>query len=136
MTDSTPYFSQDPTTQGPSAEGAWIDLNVDFPPLEMTPGLLFSPIFSESMTLNVVRLAPHTVAPVHVHAEEQISLVVEGELEFEVNGEARVLRPYMAVVIPSHARHGARTHEHACVAIDAFHPPRQALLEAMKAREG
>jgi quercetin dioxygenase-like cupin family protein len=88
------------------------------------------------MTLNVVRFEPHTVAPVHAHAEEQISLVVEGELEFELNGEARVMRPYMAVVIPSHARHGARTYEQSCVAVDVFHPPRQALLEAMKARKG
>jgi quercetin dioxygenase-like cupin family protein len=96
---------------------------------------LFSPIFSEHMTLNVVRIAPHSVAPMHAHAEEQISLIVEGELEFDVNGEVRLLRPYMAVVIPSHALHGVRTFEQGCVAIDAFYPPRQALLEAMKARE-
>jgi quercetin dioxygenase-like cupin family protein len=135
MKDSATYFSLNPAEQKSSAGGAWVDLNVDFPPLEMGPGLLMSPIFSEQMTLNVVRLAPHTVAPVHAHPEEQIALVVEGEMEFEVNGEVRRLKPFMAAVIPSNALHGARTHDQGCVAIDAFHPPRQALLEAMKARE-
>jgi quercetin dioxygenase-like cupin family protein len=100
----------------------------------MAPGLEFRPVFSNRMAVNVVRFEPNTVAPVHAHDEEQISLVVEGELEFELNGELRTLGPNMAVVIPPNVPHGARTYDSRCIVVDAFHPPRKALLEAMQAR--
>jgi quercetin dioxygenase-like cupin family protein len=135
MSDSASYFSAGASTQEAAAPATWVDLNRDDAGFEMSPGLEFRPILAESMTVNVVRFQPNTVAPVHAHEEAQISLVVEGELEFEVNGEVRILGPNMAVVIPPFAPHGARTRDTTCLAVDAFHPPRRALLDAMKANK-
>jgi quercetin dioxygenase-like cupin family protein len=81
--------------------------------------------------VNFVRFEPNTVAPVHWHDEEQISIVVEGEFEFQVGNETRTLRPGDAVVIPPNVPHGARTYDNTCLEIDVFHPPRKGLLEAM-----
>src|SRR5437660_1505246 len=118
MPESTSYFSAHAPTQESTAPASWVDLNSDDAGFEMSPGLDFRPIHTENMTVNVVHFQPHTVAPVHSHQETQISLVVEGELEFEVNGEIRTLGPNMAVVIPPYASHGARTHDSTCVAVD------------------
>lgn len=59
--------------------------------------------------------------------------MIEGELEFDVNGEVRTLGPNMAVVIPPNVPHGARSYGESAVAVDVFHPPRRALIEAMEA---
>jgi quercetin dioxygenase-like cupin family protein len=55
--------------------------------------------------------------------------VIEGELEFDLAGDLRIMGPGMAVVVPSGAPHGARTHDTSCFEVDIFHPPRRALLE-------
>jgi len=78
-------------------------------------------------------LRPNTVAPLHTHEEEQITVVIEGELEFDLAGDLRNMRPGMAVVVPPWVPHGARTHDSSCLEIDIFHPPRRALLELTQA---
>lgn len=131
--DAAAYFAT--STQAPEAgtEGTWVDTNADVRPIELVPGLVFRPLLGTGLALNVVEFQPHTEAPVHSHEEEQITYVLEGEFEFEVNGEKRWLRPGMGVAIPPHAQHGARTFDSRCVEIDVFHPPRRGLLAAMRA---
>ena len=46
------------------------------------------------------QLAPE--ARVHHHAEQQIAIIVSGELTFTVGGETRVMTPGDLVVIPPH----------------------------------
>jgi quercetin dioxygenase-like cupin family protein len=95
------------------------------------PGLRFQPVLGDKLMVNFVQLDPHTEAPVHWHDEEQISIVIEGEFEFEVAGEKQVVKKGQAVVIPANVPHGARTHDSYCLEIDVFYPPRQGLLDAM-----
>lgn len=129
MTDSDRYFAtkQDSQREG---EGNWIRW-ADLDPIEMVPGLNFQPILGDRLMVNFVALEPNTVAPVHWHEEEQISFVIDGEFEFEVAGEKRMLRRGDSVVIPPNVPHGARTFDSSCLEVDAFHPPRRGLLEAM-----
>ncbi len=89
----------------------------------------------EKVMVNFVRFAPNTVAPLHWHDEEQISFVIDGEMEFEVGGEKRVVRRGEAIVIPPNVPHGARTYEGTCLEVDVFHPPRRGVLEAMRGAE-
>jgi quercetin dioxygenase-like cupin family protein len=58
--------------------------------------------------------------------------VIEGELEFDLAGDRRTMRPGMAVVVPPGVPHGARTHATSCFEIDIFHPPRRVLLETLR----
>src|SRR5947209_1915350 len=133
MAQSDTYFGSGSSTEA-AGEPTWHDLNRDHQPFEMLPGLLFRPAAGEKAMINLVSFEPNVIAPVHSHDEEQIAFVIEGELEFEVNGETRTVGPGMAVVIPSNAPHGARTHDSACLALDVFGPPRQGLLSVIEAR--
>lgn len=104
----------------------------DIPFVELSPGLRFRPVFGRSLLFNYVYFDPHTQAPVHNHPEEQMGTVLEGELEFEVAGEKRLMRPGDVWVIPPYVPHGARTFDSACVAIDLFSPPRSGFREMLE----
>lgn len=132
MAQSDTYF-QEGAAGEPAGEAIFFDLNGEETPFEITPGLSFQPILGQGLAINLVRFAPHTEAPMHAHSEEQIVLALEGEVEFEVNGETRTLTPGQGIVIPPFVPHGARTREQGALEIDVFHPPRQGLAEAIAA---
>jgi unsaturated pyranuronate lyase len=127
MTDATQHFGTE--AEGtPTAPGRYVDVNA-ISALELVPGLHFRPVLGERTMLNFVSFAPHTEAPMHVHEEEQIVLVIEGEFEFDIDGDVRTMRAGDVAVVPSWVRHGARTHDTSCREVDVFNPPRRSLLE-------
>jgi quercetin dioxygenase-like cupin family protein len=127
-----PYFDTGSIDTAP-AGATWFDLSGggDVPQLELAPGLTTCPVIGHGLALSYVHFEPHAVAPVHAHAEEQIVLVLEGQVEFEVAGESRTIGPGMGIVIPPFVSHGARTRESPCTEVDVFHPPRQGLVERL-----
>ena len=60
----------------------------------------------------------------HVHEEEPVVVVTEGEFDFTIATETRTMRPVDVAVIPSWVPHGARTGDTSCKEIDMFAPPR------------
>lgn len=133
MEESERYFRLDPEGVA-EAPGRYVEIVSDVEGLEFLPGLVFRPVLGKDLMLSFVSYEPHTEAPRHAHAEEQILYVLEGELEVDLGDETRVLRPGQAAVIPPHLPHAARTHELPCYQLDVFHPPRQGLLDAMQRR--
>ncbi len=129
MSDPERYFAGEADARA-EVKGSWVRWD-ELEPLVMVPGLTFQPVLGDRLMANFVTFEPHTEAPVHWHDEEQISIVIDGEFEFEVAGETRLMRRGDAVVIPPNVPHGARTHDSSCVEIDVFHPPRRGVLEAM-----
>jgi quercetin dioxygenase-like cupin family protein len=129
MTDAQRYFAGDPAAQG-TGKGTYVTWDA-LDPLELVPGLRFQPVLGDRLMANFVSFEPHTEAPLHWHEEEQISFVVDGELEFEIAGEKQVLRRGQAAVVPPNVPHAARTHEGSCLEVDVFHPPRRGILESM-----
>jgi quercetin dioxygenase-like cupin family protein len=123
------YFKPPSPGKAPTAKGHFLDIAEDVEPVEFVPGLEFRPALGQATMLNSVRFSPHTEAPLHAHDEEQITVVVEGELEFDLDGDVRLLRPGMVAVVPANVPHAARTREVACLEYDIFNPPRQALLD-------
>ena len=119
MSEADRYFAADASAQG-TERGTFVDW-AELDPLELVPGLRFQPVVGDGV-----------MAPLHWHDEEQISFVVDGEVEIEVAGEKRLLRRGQAVVIPPNVPHAARTFESSCLEVDVFHPPRRGLLEAME----
>ncbi|HEX8099437.1 MAG TPA: cupin domain-containing protein, partial [Actinomycetota bacterium] len=71
----------------------------------------------------------------HTHEEEQFTIVIDGEFEFNLDGDVRTLRRGQVAVIPPHVPHGARTNNTTCFEIDVFSPPRKMLLQAVKASD-
>ena len=127
MTSSSQHFSTD-AGGTPTAAGRYVDVNA-IKSVEFVPGLGFRPVLGERTMVNFVSFAPNTEAPMHVHEEEQIVIVLEGEFEFELDGDVRTMRAGDVAVIPAWVPHGARTHGSSCREIDVFNPPRRSLLE-------
>jgi quercetin dioxygenase-like cupin family protein len=129
MADAETYFAHAEGT--PTGKGRFITIEGDTPSVEMVKGLMFNPVVGESVMANFVHFDPHTEAPRHAHIEEQITIVVEGELEFEIDGETRILKPGQVAHMPPFVPHAARTHDQPSYEIDVFCPPRQALLSLL-----
>jgi quercetin dioxygenase-like cupin family protein len=125
------------TTEGgtPTAGGRFVDVQA-IEPVEMVPGLNFRPVLGEGTMLNFVSFAEHTEAPRHVHVEEQIVLILEGEMDFEIDGDVRRMRVGDVAVVPPWVPHRARTHDSTCVEVDVFNPPRETLLEHARQQAG
>ena len=111
----------------PAGPGRYV--NVDsLAPVEFAPGLGFRPVLGQRTLTNFVSFAPGAVAPRHVHEEEQIVIVVDGELVFDLDGDVRTLRKGDIAVVPAWVPHGAWTTDSYCEEIDVFSPPRQSLI--------
>jgi quercetin dioxygenase-like cupin family protein len=130
LTGESQYFRLDPDLLSDES-GEFIAVDADLPLKEFGPGLCFRPVLGRNMLVAFVTLEPHSEAPLHAHSEEQITIVIEGELEFELAGRTRVLGPMEVALIPPNVPHRARTREKACSEIDVFYPPRQALVDAL-----
>jgi quercetin dioxygenase-like cupin family protein len=102
-------------------------------PVEFVPGLGFRPVVGQRAMTNFVSFQPRTTAPRHVHEEEQIVIVLEGELTFDLDGDVRTMRKGDVAVVPSWVPHAAWTTDSRCLEIDVFCPPRRSLLELAEA---
>jgi quercetin dioxygenase-like cupin family protein len=119
----------------PEAPGRYVDVNA-IEPVEFVPGLAFRPVLGERTMLNFVTFEENTEAPRHVHVEEQIVLVLEGEFEFEIDGDVRTMRQGDVAVVPPWVPHGAHTKNTTCREVDVFNPPRQTLLDHALKQKG
>lgn len=120
------HFSMEGAGQ-PTAAGRFVAL-ANIGPTPFAAGLEFQPVVGQNTMLNFVRFAPHAAAPVHVHAEEQLVIILEGTLQFHLDGEVRSLGVGDVAVVPPWVPHGAHTEDDACFQVDVFNPPRQSLL--------
>ncbi|MBA2529318.1 MAG: cupin domain-containing protein [Euzebyales bacterium] len=133
MSGSTHFSSE--AGGDPTAPGRYVDVTA-IPPVEFVPGLEFRPVLGERTMANFVTFQANTVAPVHVHHEEQIVIVLEGEFEFELDGDVRTMRQGDVAVVPSWVPHGARTTNSTCREVDIFNPPRTSLLDFAARADG
>lgn len=132
MSSDTQHFSTEGAGE-PTAAGRFVDVSA-IESVEFVPGLGFQPVLGEQTMLNFVSFSENTEAPNHVHIEEQIVVMLEGELEFDLDGEVRRLAKGDVVVVPPWVPHGARTGDYTCVEVDVFNPPRQTLLDHARAQ--
>jgi quercetin dioxygenase-like cupin family protein len=124
-----PYL--DSSGEPSDAAPRWVHPTDDVAPLKLVPGLIFQPVTTDAVMTTFVTFEPNADAPLHHHSEQQIAIVISGELTFTVGGETRVMTPGDMVVIPPHVPHGGVSGPDGCVALDVFTPPREGLLRAM-----
>lgn len=91
---------------------------------EMIPGLYGRFVHGETMTLSYVEIKKGSVMKEHSHPHEQITYLLEGELEMVIGGEKMLFTPGMVHVIPGGVPHSAYAVTDVKV-LDAFHPVRQ-----------
>ena len=81
-------------------------------------------IHGERMTLSVVELEPGAVVAEHSHENEQLGIVLTGEMNFRVGDERRTLGRGETWCIPSGIPHEATAGPDGAVVIDVFAPVR------------
>lgn len=130
--DAASHFTTEALGE-PAGPGRYVNVDA-MTPVEFLPGLGFRPVLGQRAMTNFVSFEPGARAPHHVHEEEQIVIVVEGEFTFDLDGDVRVMRKGDVAVVPAWVRHGAWTTDSRCVEIDVFCPPRQSLLKLANAQ--
>jgi quercetin dioxygenase-like cupin family protein len=126
------YFAADAPRE-PGSMPRWIEID-EIETVQFAQGLTFRPVLGKDALVNWVSYEPYTVVPVHSHVEEQFTFVLDGEFEFECDGETRTLRRGSVVHIPAGVPHGARTYDTTCLQVDVFSPPRKVLADALRAK--
>ncbi|HEX6191724.1 MAG TPA: cupin domain-containing protein [Chitinophagaceae bacterium] len=94
------------------------------PPKELAPGLTGYYAHGKHLTLGYVEIKAGSDLPAHQHVHEQITYIVEGELDMNIDGKQCLLKAGMYYVIPSGVIHGAVAHVD-CKVIDVFNPVRE-----------
>lgn len=87
-------------------------------------GVELSAISGERMTMAIYKLSPGTNIPEHSHPHEQIGIVLEGEIEFTLQGETRTVKEGEVYLVPSNASHSGRCGNTPARVIEVFSPPR------------
>ena len=96
----------------------------DIKPKELVPGVTGYYAHGDKHTLGLVELKAGTIVPEHHHMHEQITYILEGQLDMMIGGESYSLTPGMCHVIPSNTPHSAVAIVD-CKAIDTFSPVRE-----------
>jgi quercetin dioxygenase-like cupin family protein len=130
--DAVSHFTTEPGG-APAGPGRYVNVDA-LTPVEFLPGLGFRPVLGHNAMTNFVTFAPGATAPRHVHAEEQIVVVLDGEFTFDLDGDVRIMRKGDVAVVPSWVPHGAWTTDTHCLEIDVFAPPRSSLLGLAEAQ--
>ena len=74
----------------------------------MLPGVMRRAVSLDRVMITFFEFAPRAIVPVHDHPHEQISVVIEGAMEFQLGDEKRVLKAGEGACIPSGVKYGAR----------------------------
>lgn len=102
-------------------------------PLETLSDTISRKLFTgERMMIAQVFIKKGGVVPTHQHDNEQLSYILEGALEFELEGKTLVLKAGEILFIPSNVPHKAIALEDT-VDVDVFSPPRQDWLTGQDA---
>ena len=96
----------------------------DIKPKILVPGITGYYTHGDSMTFGLVELEQGSTVPLHQHVQEQITYILEGELDMIIGDKNCLLTAGMYYVIPSNTPHSAIART-ACKVIDAFTPVRE-----------
>jgi quercetin dioxygenase-like cupin family protein len=78
----------------------------------------------EHVQFSLVDIPAGGVVESHSHANEQMGLVLEGEMDFTIGGETRRLRPGDVFRIPGGVVHSVVAGDRPVKALDVFYPIR------------
>ena len=96
----------------------------DIQPKPLVPGITGYYAHGERMTFGLVELEAGSSVPMHRHEQEQITYIIEGQLQMVIDGQTCILSSGMYHVIPSNSPQSAKALTD-CVVIDAFDPVRE-----------
>ncbi len=97
----------------------------DIPTKEVLPGLFGKFLHGEKSSLAVWEIRKGAVLPLHEHENEQITYILEGELQMTIGDNTTVFQAGNIQVIPPNVPHSAIALSN-CRVIDSWAPVREA----------
>jgi quercetin dioxygenase-like cupin family protein len=98
-------------------------------PVEKTAkGIERQMVVGQNIMICRFRFEPFLVTPVHTHPHEQMTLVVQGNIKFIIQGKACIASPGDVLHFPPHVSHGATMLNEEVILIDIFSPIREDFL--------
>jgi quercetin dioxygenase-like cupin family protein len=94
-------------------------------PKELAPGVVVRTFWGEQMLVSQVDLAPAAIVPAHSHPHEQFGMVLRGEMQITIAGEARTVQTGAIYIIPGDALHSVIAGAEGAQLIEAFSPVRE-----------
>lgn len=91
---------------------------------EMMKGGFAGFLQTENLTVAYTDMKPGVEIPLHLHPEEAIDIVMEGELEMQIGDTTSVLKEGMISVVPGNVPHRAFAITE-CKVITIFYPQRK-----------
>ncbi|MEN8907512.1 MAG: cupin domain-containing protein [Clostridiales bacterium] len=76
-----------------------------------------------------VKFKKGAVGQVHTHIHEQVSYVINGSFEFEINGKKSVIKKGDTYYVGSNEPHGVLSLEEDSILLDIFTPQREDFLK-------
>jgi len=101
-----------------------MDLIKNINPKQLAPGITGYYAHGEKSTFGFVELKKGSSVPLHSHINEQITYIIEGQLDMMIGGVACSLTDGMYHVINANVPHSAIAITD-CKVIDAFSPARE-----------
>lgn len=96
----------------------------DIPPKQLMEGIMGHYAHGENMSVGLVEITAGTIMPTHQHVQEQITYLLQGRLNMEIDGVQYSLTPGSYHIIPSNKWHSAHAVTD-CKLIDVFGPVRE-----------
>lgn len=94
-------------------------------PKDTVPGVQIRTFWGDNLLLASVELGSGSEVPSHTHPHEQGGIMLEGDLEMDIAGETRRLKPGDVYIIPGNVAHGARCVGAPARVLDIFSPVRE-----------
>jgi len=95
---------------------------------QVLEGITLKAVSGDKTMMTFFEFEPNAVIPSHKHPHEQITYIIEGKMEFTIEGETMILKEGEGVVIPSNQEHSARGMDESTKAVDAWYPIREDYL--------
>ena len=92
---------------------------------QIFPGVEIFTTHGKHLMLSLVEFAPRAVVEEHSHPHEQMGLMLEGEMEFIIDGQSHMVRPGQMWRIPGGVKHMAIAGDKPVRALDVFYPIRE-----------
>jgi len=93
-------------------------------PRQLFEGITGRPLHGERITMAVVELDPGAIVAEHSHENEQLGMVLKGDLTLRVGDEERTLGPDETWCIAPNVVHSGHAGSEGAVVVDVFSPPR------------
>ena len=91
---------------------------------QMNPLFSRQVIHGKTMTVARLDIRKGCIVPKHSHHNEQISMVQQGSMRFNLDGVEKIVKGGEVMQIPPHVPHSVEALED-CIVVDLFSPPRE-----------